>query len=76
MHSCSAGSPPGDLLFSCFRDFCVLHGALSVFPYLVWSAWVMLSCVGWIWPRSLGIEAQGLLCGSSRTSQEWDGVLA
>lgn len=28
----------GDLLFSCFRGVCVLHGALLVFPSLAWSA--------------------------------------
>lgn len=32
MHSCPAGSPPGDLLFSCFRGFCVLLGALPSVP--------------------------------------------
>lgn len=60
MHSCPAGSPPGDLLFFCFRGFCVLHRDLPVSPYLVWFAWAKLSCVGWIWQKSLRMEAQGL----------------
>lgn len=56
MHSCPAGSPPGDLLFSCFGSFCVLHGALPVFPYLA-----CLVCLGYAVMCGLGIEAQGLM---------------
>lgn len=49
MHSCQAGSPPGDLLFSCFwlsQCSLTLHGLPG-------------QCVGWVWQKSLEIGAQG-----------------